>query len=160
MERLGMSAVMPPEHLESYTELFEFIFKGDAEAIRISRALLQLVHVWDDLIDKDKPVSDAAINAAFFAALCEIGGSWLWDQEAAALMRVCYFKWRASTQIESHEAAPNNRAMAYAARAGVFDLFVHFVYKLHGPIWAESVSETILRWHGDDFDEYCTEFWG
>jgi hypothetical protein len=161
MERLGMSAVMPPEHLDSYTALFDYIYKGDSEAVRVSRELIQLSHVWDDLIDKDNPVSDDAINAAFMAALCEIGGSWLWDQDAAALMRVCYIKWRGATSMETSETQvqPNNMAMAYSARAGFFDLFHHFVYKLHGLRWAEHVSETILRWHGEDFDDYCKEFW-
>jgi hypothetical protein len=44
-------------------------FGGNKDALDIFNSLVDLVHIWDDLIDKDKPVSDADINKAFLIAL-------------------------------------------------------------------------------------------
>ena len=47
-------------------------FGGNVDALNLFHALVDLVHIWDDLIDKDKPVSDSDINRAFLTALVYI----------------------------------------------------------------------------------------
>lgn len=47
-------------------------FGGDVDAVRLLDDLGVVAHIWDDLIDKDKPVSDAMINLAFECALLHI----------------------------------------------------------------------------------------
>ena len=42
---------------------------GDADAVRFLLDLSALIETWDDLIDKDAPVADGAINEAFTASL-------------------------------------------------------------------------------------------
>jgi hypothetical protein len=44
-------------------------FGGNEYALHMYRMLVDLVHTWDDLIDKDKDVSDVEINNAFLIAL-------------------------------------------------------------------------------------------
>ena len=44
-------------------------FGGNQDALEVYRILVDLAHVWDDLIDKDNPVSDADINRAFLLCL-------------------------------------------------------------------------------------------
>ena len=44
-------------------------FGGNQDALEVYRMLVDLAHVWDDLIDKDKPVTDADINRAFLLCL-------------------------------------------------------------------------------------------
>jgi hypothetical protein len=44
-------------------------FGGNEYALQMYRMLVDLVHTWDDLIDKDKDVSDVEINNAFLIAL-------------------------------------------------------------------------------------------
>ncbi len=44
-------------------------FGGNNDALNLFHSLVDLVHIWDDLIDKDKPVSDEDINKAFLIAL-------------------------------------------------------------------------------------------
>ena len=151
-------AAVPMQDSINYSLLFEYIYKGDPEAIRVSHELVLLLHVWDDLIDKDREVSAHEINAAFVAALCGIGGSPLWDEHAAHLMSVYYLKWIGANAIEEAPATIEEKATAYVSRAAVFDLFLYFVYKLHGLQWAEEVSELVLRSNGEDFSAYCQEF--
>lgn len=47
-------------------------FGGNRDALNLFHNLVDLVHIWDDLIDKDKPVSDAEITRAFLTALVYI----------------------------------------------------------------------------------------
>lgn len=44
-------------------------FGGNRDALNLFHSLVSLVHIWDDLIDKDKPVEDTDINKAFLIAL-------------------------------------------------------------------------------------------
>jgi hypothetical protein len=44
-------------------------FGGNLDAVRMCEAFIDLTHTWDDLIDKDKPVSDVQINQAFLTCL-------------------------------------------------------------------------------------------
>jgi purine-cytosine permease-like protein len=44
-------------------------FGGNQDALNMYRAFVDLSHLWDDLIDKDKPVSPDDINQAFLTCL-------------------------------------------------------------------------------------------
>ncbi|HMA78349.1 MAG TPA: hypothetical protein VKP88_04435 [Candidatus Paceibacterota bacterium] len=154
-----LEASMKPEFAESFEHLFDFIYQGDAEAIRLSVELLNVIHAWDDIVDGDS-VSVDRINAAFAGAMFELSSSWLWDPGAIAVARVQYAKWRASNMIEQDEdATPQNKAVAYVYRAGFFDLFYYFAYKLYGMEWVESISPIIARCYGEPVDTYQLEFW-
>ena len=44
-------------------------FGGNQDALNMFRLFVDLSHIWDDLIDRDKPVSDDRINHAFLCCL-------------------------------------------------------------------------------------------
>jgi hypothetical protein len=44
-------------------------FGGNTDALNMFNALVDLAHVWDDLVDGDKPVNESDINRAFLTAL-------------------------------------------------------------------------------------------
>lgn len=44
-------------------------FGGNQDALNMYRAFVFLAHTWDDLVDKDKNVSEDDINQAFLTAL-------------------------------------------------------------------------------------------
>lgn len=44
-------------------------FGGNQDALNVYRHFVDLSHTWDDLVDRDKPVSEGAINHAFAIAL-------------------------------------------------------------------------------------------
>lgn len=153
-------SVISEDHANSFLKLFSYIYKDDYEATRVSMELVQIAHVWDDLIDKDVEVGYEEINAAFVGALCEVGGSYLWDRQAAELLRVQFFKWLASNKIEATpDATTEQKMIAYAARAGFYDLFYYFAFKLHGVEWAASVAPDIASWYGESAEDYMIEFW-
>jgi hypothetical protein len=44
-------------------------FGGDEDALNMYRMFVDLAHTWDDLVDKDKDATEAAINNAFLVCL-------------------------------------------------------------------------------------------
>ena len=44
-------------------------FGGNEEALAMYRMFIDLAHTWDDLVDKDKEVSEDRINNAFMICL-------------------------------------------------------------------------------------------
>ena len=152
--------MMEDDQLRLHETLFNFIYQNDTEAVRVSMELVQMLHVWDDLIDKDVKISNQEINAAFVAALCEISGSWLWDANAAALARVAFLKWQTANYFEANSADENQKLMSFVFRAGFIDLFYYFAYKMYGMEWVQHVGPAIASWYGEDFAKYEREFWG
>ena len=44
-------------------------FGGNPDALNMYRMFIDLAHLWDDLVDKDKDVTETAINNAFLICL-------------------------------------------------------------------------------------------
>jgi hypothetical protein len=44
-------------------------FGGNEDALQLFRMIVDLAHAWDDLIDKDKEISDAEIHNSFLICL-------------------------------------------------------------------------------------------
>ena len=53
----------------SVREFFEHFLLGNQAAVNFNLLFRDILHTWDDLIDRDKPVSGEAIHQAFRAAL-------------------------------------------------------------------------------------------
>jgi hypothetical protein len=47
-------------------------FGGNQDGVNLFRSLVTLLHTWDDLVDKDKPVSETQVNEAFLIALVQL----------------------------------------------------------------------------------------
>jgi hypothetical protein len=55
-------------------------FSGNEYACQIYDCLGELAHTWDDLVDKDKEVSEQRINKAFYIALVYLPTNPLYDE--------------------------------------------------------------------------------
>lgn len=78
-------------------------FKGNRDAVSLARLVNRVAEVWDDLIDKDKPQTDADINAAFIAALSEIPRNAFYQRHAeqlGAVMNNVIAQWLIANQFE------------------------------------------------------------
>lgn len=144
--------------VDGFTALFKAIYKDDPGGCQLAMSLLHVIHTWDDLIDKDHPVSDEAINCAFLFALTDIAGSPLWGPDLAAAFRSVYFRWVAANDIEhDKDSTDDDLAKAWMLRAGFYDLFVMIAEKLHGRVWAENVSATVHKLYGETLVGFIKE---
>ena len=143
--------------LKEFNSLFSHIYKGDEYAVSFSIKLLELIHLWDDLVDKDKAIADADINAAFVFSLTELGSCPLWDIQMAGHMRNVYVRWQVANRIEATSQDENEVSKAWMLRAGCYDLFVMLAAKLHGLAWAEEIAHIVYASYGEKLTDFISE---
>lgn len=66
------------------------LFGGNEDAARLVERLCRVAHIWDDLIDKDKDVSDEQINEAFRIALIDLPNNPFYREHNAAIAPLVY----------------------------------------------------------------------
>ncbi len=153
-----MTTLIDSKHLESFDSLFDYIYQGNELASALSVKILELLHTWDDLIDKDKPVSNSQINSAFIAATFELQQNVIWQQCMLGhhILNV-YLRWRDATDIETSNPSDDDLNKCYMLRAGLYDIFVIIAYHLYGDEWAAKIGPIVRRFYGEKLEEYKQE---
>lgn len=145
-------------HKAKFLPLFEQIYKSNTAAIELSFMLLDVMHIWDDLVDRDKPVVEDDINRAFFMSLQMIPTHPLWNVGLSTMLTSVYLRWHTATHIERDKAATDNDlAKAWMLRAGVFDLFELLCQQLFGLAWAEDCGPAIRAYYGEPLKAFIKE---
>jgi hypothetical protein len=150
---------MKEEYINSFNALFDDIYQGNNNAKKLSFDLLKIAHIWDDLIDRDKPVSDEDINEVFLMSIFEIHNNPLWFQCGLNhhVLNV-FLRWRDATKIERDKSSTDNDLdKCYMMRAGIYDIFVVIAYHLHGIKWAAEVGPLVRRFYGEELSSYKEE---
>ena len=146
------------EHLESFGILFDHIYKGDEEAKKLSFEILEFVHIWDDLYDKDKEVSPNQVNYAFFNAIYSFQKNPLWQRcNITEHMLGVVLRWKAANVLEAEHKSEDDLNKAYMLRAGIYDVFVVIAFHLYGDAWAEEVTPVIYRFYGEKLQQFKEE---
>ena len=144
------------EAQNAFTELFACIYKGNKEATRVSFALLRYVHLWDDLIDKDRELTPAEINRVMLEGLTVIAGSYLWGPDMQAHALQAYYRWQSANALES-SSAEEGWAKAWMLRASVYDLFIVIAGRLHGVEWATDIAHIVHSTYGEQLNDFIEE---
>ena len=141
-----------------FRNLFEEIYKGDKRAIQLSFDVLAYVHLWDDLIDRDKPVSDHTINRTLLAGITRISCSPLWDTGMAAIVESAYYRWHFANVVEKNvDSTDNDIAKAWIHRSSCYDVFVAIALRLYGHEWAEKASVLVYASYGETLLNFTNE---
>jgi hypothetical protein len=61
-------------------------FGGNQDALNLYRMFRDLSHTWDDLVDKDKPISETEINNAFLICLVYMPANPFYQRIQAAVL--------------------------------------------------------------------------
>lgn len=118
------------------------IAKGDVAAASYLEMFNYVVHVWDDLIDKDNPRSDEEINRAFFILMVEIPRNAFFLKYSNILTsytQVYINLWLDANKLETMGEAGLERAFAQRDVTG--DLMGQVAYIVGGYQWMREVSE-------------------
>lgn len=136
-------------------------FKGDADAVALAFMIARVSHVWDDLIDKDKPVADADVNEAFWLALVQIPANAFYrrfGEELRPVMASGILNWIAATDIERRKPSLEALQVAHVIRYSVSDVLVLMAALCGGASWAfEVAAELRLRCQKNGFLDYVKE---
>ena len=79
-------------------------FKNNEMAVNYIVDFLATWHIWDDLIDKDKPITDASINQAFINAFIKLPRNPFYQANFGILnplMESAFVHWFAANELES-----------------------------------------------------------
>lgn len=133
------------------------VAKGDAAAAEFMLQMCRVMHLWDDLIDKDKAVSDAQINEAFQLALVDIPRNPFYARHFVALnahVQTAITNWHVATRME-REGGDYEKSIAFILRSSYMDLFTQVAQIVGGPEWAvEMAHKTRLLTHKETYAGY------
>ena len=151
--------IIKDEHREAFNVLFNHIYKEDEKAISLSMRLVEIAHVWDDLVDGDK-VSTANINKAFIDSIFTLQAHEYWFPMGLnhQVLNV-FLRWQDATTIENDpNKTEQDLEKTFMLRAGIYDIFSVIAYYLHGNEWALEVGPTIRRFYAETFKTLKEEF--
>lgn len=129
-------------------------FGGNAHALEMYRLICSMSHVWDDLIDKDKAVSDAAINGAFMTALVYLQSNPFYRSIQDAVLPI-WLSVCSSYEVANHfeqTGDPHGLELAHGLRyaggqviayAVITCLGYHAAVKVLPEVWKQMVPERI-----------------
>jgi len=132
-------------------EIHKFLawaLQGQADAMALFFAWFEVCHFWDDLIDRDKPLQDAAIDQAMTVALIEMPRNPFYRQHFADLQPVmaqAVLDWRAATQMERAPAADSDLDIAYILRCSYIAVITACAALIGGMGWAAEVNVAARR---------------
>lgn len=146
-----------PEWREKRDELLEKWLKYDHGAICFLIDIGQIAEVWDDLIDRDKPVDDEVIIDVFTRLLFDLPTNPFYAQNAAYLRPLLVAgvnAWLDSTVLEK-EGTPWATTWAYALRDWYMELVPACAFLIGGFGHMRAVSLEARRFfQAETLEEY------
>lgn len=131
--------------------------KGDKLAVEYIEIICDVAHKWDDLIDKDKALSDDAINKLFFDMLIKLPGNTFYrknfDHLNSVLMNAIS-NWQVATQLE-REGGDYETSIAFILRSSYVDLITQAALICGGNKWACQVGKEVRKiTHNETYEGY------
>lgn len=119
-----ITMVTPPPWEKSSHQAMMEIMAGNADAVSMMGAIAVWSHVYDDLIDKDKPVSDNHIHQAMWTFLAELPENPFFRAHQDTFRPVLMagvMNWHAANQMEKSGCLEQLR-LAHAIRYSICDI--------------------------------------
>lgn len=136
-------------------------FNGDASAVEFLLLISEITETWDDLIDRDCPVSDTQINAAFMKAMLVLPvhpfymrhRAYLWP-----LMNQAVNSWLDANELVKQ--GDDGRRYAFVVRNMDIQIAQAIAYLTGGWDHMRHVSAEMWTYFGvkqDDYDDWVAE---
>jgi len=129
------------------------------QALAFLRDMAQAMHCFDDLVDRDKRISDGEIIDVLWKVLVAIPSNPFYREHEAVLQPIvanAIINWRIATHIERCEpTTETDLQTAFIIRSSYVDLVTMAAMLIDGPDWAAHVGPGLRRWaHSEGFDGY------
>lgn len=145
------------------TKFLVSVLRGNEPAVQMCQQLHEIAQVLDDLIDKDKPVSDQKIIHTFWKMLIELPDNPFYRQHELTirpLIAVALQDWTDSVNMERAGDA-HARTLAFVLRDQITAVVVQCACIVGGYEWMQSVSVDIRRYaHEESLEDYLSELKG
>ena len=120
-------------------------------------SLYEVIQAFDDYADGDE-VPRERLNALIWDSLVTMPSNSFFAQHAAVLLPVVatqVLKWQGA---DARERAGDPSAMAFAWRAGFYDVVLMVVNCAHGTEAAHVAAPAVLQLYGERYADYMKEF--
>ena len=134
----------------AFTQSFNRWFKGNQSAMRFCADVLEVSHVWDDIVDGDD-VTPSEGDKAFRKALLEIPANEFYRANFGFLhpvMVLIWAQWDAANKMEAHQLK-NDFVKTYMLRASLYQLFHACAVLCGGLDWAAEIGPEVYRLYGE-----------
>lgn len=135
-------------------------FGGNQDALNVYRMFVDLAHLWDDLVDKDKDVAEDAINNAFLICLVYLPANPFYRQiqEAVLPMWLTVVSAYQTANKFERDKDPHGIEIAHGLRYAAGNIMAYAVHVCVGPEKAKEILPEM--WKAvfyERFDEYRKE---
>lgn len=141
-------------------ETLRKVFRGDDSAVEFALMLVAVGDVWDDLIDKDAPVDDEAINRTMLICLSGLPRNAFYRRhldELLPVMETSIANWMASNDLVK-SCEQKGLEVANVIRHDIANVFIHMARLIGGLAWAIQVAAEIrLLAQNDSLEEFLKE---
>lgn len=135
-----------------------YAFKGNQAAVDYVLMVARVADVWDNLIDRDVPVSNEDINAAFWMLAVDLPRNAFYMEHRDSLLPVMatgILNWMASNALEVGNADGRAIEIAHVIRYSIADVALLAASLCGGMDWAAQVGpELRMRSQRSDLNEY------
>lgn len=147
---------MTEEDQIAFTGAFYRWFRGNQSAARFCADMAEIAHVWDDLVDADKPVSSAEADRIFRKMVLEVPANEFYRANFGFLhpvMVMVWGQWSAANGMETHPIR-GDREKAFMLRASLYQLFHACAVVCGGLDWAAQIGPEIYRFYGESLESF------
>ena len=144
------------------SQLLQFWLKDHPDAIHLANCFSVISQTWDDLIDRDKPVSGDQISQMMMMALVEIPQNPFYQQHYQQLQPMvehCLMTWMDANTLEK-TGNERDLQVSYIIRSVTTDLLIHLAGLVGGRLWrrkaALAIRQAVYR-DNETFDAYQKE---
>jgi len=145
---------------EHHAVLLRF-FNGNQDAVHLVDILTRMAHLWDDLVDQDKPVKPSDANEVFWQLLFELPTNQFYRTHETMIrpaLLSAYFSWRTANVLEQRSDDAHAVSLAHVMRYSMVDVFQLIAFLVGGRQWAEAVAPEIrLYCQRQPLPEYAAE---
>lgn len=122
-------------------------FAGDQQALNLYHCFVDVAHTWDDLRDKDKPVSNYELDRAFYVALYSIPFNPVfirYSSQLQPLLLTSIMGYRLANKYEDNKDE-HGLEIAHTMRYAVAQVFTFLITMLNGPDKAVTILDEAMK---------------
>ena len=143
---------------ENLVKNLSYFLKGNIDAMRLIIDIFDLIHIWDDLVDKDKERTSDEINNAFRIALIDIPLNPFYQRYQGHLIPLimnCILQWEDANEME--KMGDSDKHQAFMLRASVIQLISYCAFLIGGMEWSRQVGTNIRKMYIEQLDKFMEE---
>lgn len=142
---------------DKYAEQVALATRGNTDAIAFLNILTSVLHFFDDVADKDKPLTNADVQAACWSALVELPRNRFYQQffnELNPVLAVAIQNWSVANTFEA-SGTDEELNIAFIVRSSYSDLVIHVANLCGGYSHGQDVAHRVRRqWHSETLEGY------